>query len=417
MSSVSPNMNLTIPDPQSTPGPTYAQELQTALEDIDAHDHTSGNGVRITPAAININASLDMNGYALTETDSVQLENRSVDISDLGVYAKNGELFFWDASDNAVQLTSGGSIAGASGSFTGLSSPAAATYSSGSDIFIWTYDSGKHAQMANGDILLYPYDGSTAYTKAVTLKAPTALEANSSYSLTLPEALPSSVEWLNVDNSGVVNHASLSGTSNQVNVSQSATAITLSLPQNIHTSATPTFSAVLPGAGTVGSPSVRFSDDTDTGMYRSGTNAIGFSCAGAQVLALTTSGGTVTGDLTVSDDLAVTDDAAINGDLTVGGSVNIASGGAFKVTVVTGSIALNTVSTVFSGATVYGVFGWAEGGSSTWSIIQESSSGSGDVVFTDFASSSGNRGTTSTVKLFNSSVSTSRSYRLIVFHA
>lgn len=352
MSSVSPNMNLTIPDPQSTPGPTYAQELQTALEDIDAHDHTSGNGVRITPAAININASLDMNGYALTETDSVQLENRSEDISDLGVYAKNGELFFLDASDNAVQLTSGGSIAGASGSFTGLSSPAAATYSSGSDIFIWTYDSSKHARMANGDIQLYPYDGSTAYTKAITLKAPTGLEANSSYSLSLPEALPASVEWLNVDNAGLVNHASLSGTSNQVNVSQSATAITLSLPQNIHTSATPTFSAILPGAGTVGSPSVRFSDDTDTGMYRLGTNQIGFACGGTRILALTTSGGIVTGDLTVSDDLDVL------ANVTVDGSLNIAGGGAFKVKIFSGTVSgSGSTQLVVPSGSIYGVVG------------------------------------------------------------
>jgi hypothetical protein len=70
-------MGLTIPQYNSTPdGPnatsgTYPNEVQTDLTLIDAHDHTTGKGVKIPTAGININANLSFNGYSLTSVAGI----------------------------------------------------------------------------------------------------------------------------------------------------------------------------------------------------------------------------------------------------------------------------------------------------------------------------------------------------------
>ncbi len=387
-------MNLDLPTPSTTAGPEWAQELNDALELVDEHDHSSGRGVRITPAAININADLDCNAYAVTEVDSIQLEDRGSDISARGVYAKSGNLFYRNTNGDSIQLTSGSSIAGASGSFTGLSSPAAATYSSGNKQFIWTFDSNKFARMANADIVLYPYDASTAYTRAITLKAPAGLEAASSYSITLPTALPGAVQWLNIDASGIVDHSSLAGTANQVNVSQSATAVTLSLPQDIATTSSPTFATPIVtrltvGAGTLGLPSIHFNGDTDTGIYNSLANVLNIVTGGTSRVSVSattlistipysgTSGG-------FSTTLAVTGATTLSSTLAVTGATTLAAlsatTGAFSSTLsvagATGLAALTATTGAFSGAltaaTVAGNTGtFASGMSAGGSSISE----------------------------------------------
>lgn len=289
------NMVLDLPVVSLTASTTWATMLNTALELVDTHDHTSNKGVAVPTAGLNINATLPMNANDVSELNSALFENRSADISlTRGVYVKSGELFFKDHSGNVVQLTNAGSIAGTNGSFTGLSSPAAATYASGSKLFTYTYDSAKLARQAIGDLLLYPYDASTAYTKQITLKAPTALEAASSYSITLPSAVPGAVEYLSMDTSGVVNHATLAGTTNQVNVSASATAIVLSLPQSVHTAATPTFQSMTINNGTASAPTLTFQGDTNTGIYSATADNIEFTTAGTKRLNISTDGITPT---------------------------------------------------------------------------------------------------------------------------
>jgi hypothetical protein len=41
------NMNLSLPTVSVTIGPTWATQLNTALETVDVHDHTSGKGVQV----------------------------------------------------------------------------------------------------------------------------------------------------------------------------------------------------------------------------------------------------------------------------------------------------------------------------------------------------------------------------------
>ena len=68
MPNTSPNMNLIVPIPSTgvtgtgDVGPGYAQNISNdLLTTIDTHDHSSGKGVQVTPAGLNINADLSFN--------------------------------------------------------------------------------------------------------------------------------------------------------------------------------------------------------------------------------------------------------------------------------------------------------------------------------------------------------------------
>lgn len=143
-----------------TPAPDWGTNLNTSLDAVDAHDHTSNKGVRITPPAININATLEYNDNALTEVKQAAFENQGSQPTDLlrSIYAYSGELYYRDASGNQVQLTSGGSV-NAGGSITNLSSPASANYVSSSDMFTWQHNStySEYAKMAFSTYRLYNY--------------------------------------------------------------------------------------------------------------------------------------------------------------------------------------------------------------------------------------------------------------------
>ena len=62
--------------------------------------------------------------------------------------------------------------------------------------------------------------------------------------------------------------------------------------------------------GTVTAPGIRFTADDDTGVRRTGSNALALVAGGADRVAVTTSGATVTGALTVSDKLTTAASAA-----------------------------------------------------------------------------------------------------------
>lgn len=397
--STTPNMNLTLPVVGTTPEEEWAEILNEALEDVDAHDHTSGNGVRITPAAIHINDDLQLNSFSLTEVNAVYLNDLDADLTARGIYAKDGNLFYYNTDGDAVQITNGDSIAGTSGSITGLSSPAGAAFSSLTNAFSWTYDSSKHAKSAHGDLQLFPYDGSTAYTKSVTVKAPTTLEAATSFSLTLPSALPASgTEYLSIDSSGVVNHATLVGTTDQVNVSASATAIALSLPQSIATTSSPTFagltvsataavqtltasSAVYSAAGTAVAPAISFTGDQNTGFYSAGADQLGVTTGGANIATFSADG------------------------------LNIAAGGAFKVKIFTGTVAASaTVDLDVGSGWVAGYFGrYGVNLSGDWSPMSIGTT-AGSLYFSLSSQAS------DTVRIINANSGNTMAYYITVFY-
>jgi hypothetical protein len=119
-----PNMNLTLPVPTVTLGPVWAMQQSAVDEQIDAHDHSSGKGVKVTPAGLNINTDLSFNGNKLTELKLAQLEEQSAALTGAananGLHSVLGNLYWTNNSGVAVQLTAGGAIVSTPGAVDSL---------------------------------------------------------------------------------------------------------------------------------------------------------------------------------------------------------------------------------------------------------------------------------------------------------
>lgn len=185
-----PNMGLTLPAVGVTIGPTWATQLNVALEDIDAHDHTPGKGLPITQAAIDIADALTFNGYPAEAVGRVELVSQAATSALAAtVYVVGGDLYYNNAAGTPVQITTGSSIAGASGSISGLVAPASASFDSGSASFRWNATATTRATLDAAALQLRA--GGLTTANSITIAAPTA--GVTSYSLTLPNAAPALV--------------------------------------------------------------------------------------------------------------------------------------------------------------------------------------------------------------------------------
>lgn len=195
----SPNMNLPVPIVSVDPGPTWAQDLNSCLGIIDQHDHSSGQGVQITPTGLNINTDLTIQGNNLTHINELVFTPLSSS-SDLGVvYVSGNELYYNDESGNVVQITNMGSVNAGAGSITGLpSGTASASYSSGTQTFIWQSATSTAANMDGGSFIFREV---VANANGVTVSSPTSLAAD--YQMFWPAGLPGSgTSFMTVDSGG-----------------------------------------------------------------------------------------------------------------------------------------------------------------------------------------------------------------------
>lgn len=107
-------MLLDLPTVSVTLGPDWATDLNTALERVDAHDHTSNKGKRITTAALNIDDDVDMQLAALDNVHAVRFEDLDVTLTGAvnspSTYVVTGDLYFTNSAGVAVQITDGGSV-------------------------------------------------------------------------------------------------------------------------------------------------------------------------------------------------------------------------------------------------------------------------------------------------------------------
>ncbi|TXH18366.1 MAG: hypothetical protein E6R03_02325 [Hyphomicrobiaceae bacterium] len=207
MLTISSNMGLSLPvaGPQGRAGPDWANDLIKAYLSIDSHDHSTGRGVKITPAGLNINSDLSISQRNLIDLRSSRFFSNTDAIngsSDLNcVYVKNGDLYFNNGSGTSIQLTSAGAINVSSlGAITGdySSSSANLSYSDTTKVFSFTQSSGITAKLACADVSIYE---AVSSGNAVTFKVPTGLA--SSYSITLGSALPSATRLVRISSAGV----------------------------------------------------------------------------------------------------------------------------------------------------------------------------------------------------------------------
>lgn len=197
---ISPNMMMPVPTVSEDPGPDWASNIDASLSIIDSHNHTPGQGVPITPAGININTDLPLNNNNLTTARTVRFEPQGAnpgDASDLGcLFEKGVDLYFIDGSGNVIRFTQSGSLAGSTGTITGLPSGTASASFSGTT-FTFESATSTPAEFSIGPVTIgQPVVGGFG----VTISPDIAQAAN--YDLTTPLALPSVASSIISDVSG-----------------------------------------------------------------------------------------------------------------------------------------------------------------------------------------------------------------------
>jgi hypothetical protein len=192
------------PGPGGTPGPLWAQQVNTALQTIDAHDHTPGKGVPISVASLLVTQDLSFASFGIT--DLSKLVFTSVGSPFVGtnlISVVNGELFYNDGAGNQIQITAGGglnaaSIGGIGGDYVG--SGASVFYTSSVTTFSFTSAPGVPAAINAGDIKITSADG----TNTVTISNP---NTGSSFTLNLMDSLPAANSLVALTSAGALQNA------------------------------------------------------------------------------------------------------------------------------------------------------------------------------------------------------------------
>jgi hypothetical protein len=125
------NMSISLPTVGVTVGPTYAENINDAFDTVDAHDHTSGKGVQVPTAGLNINADLAYGDNAATGVKFVALNSQGSNPGtnkSVFVDASN-DLYYLNNSGTAVQITSGSSIAAVGSGVITYNEPSSFPYS------------------------------------------------------------------------------------------------------------------------------------------------------------------------------------------------------------------------------------------------------------------------------------------------
>lgn len=209
---LTPNMSLPVPVVGQEAGPQYATDINGCMSILDAHDHTPGSGVFITPNAININTDLSFGSNRATGVKSVvfdaQISPLPASAPDLGaVYVAGVDLYYNDENGNQVRITQNGGVVSGSGGITGLVPPASASYVSADSTFVWQSNINTPASM---DFASAIFRNLVANSFGLTLNPPNAMGAD--YSLVLPQLPVTNPRVLTIDTSGNISPSAIPGT-------------------------------------------------------------------------------------------------------------------------------------------------------------------------------------------------------------
>jgi hypothetical protein len=167
------NMSLTQSSVGVTSGPDWATNTEANWSLIDTHDHSSGKGVQITPAGININADLEFNANDATELRTVTFDSSAAATTSSDrrcIYESGGDIYWRNASGTAVQITSGTAVGSGVGSIDGMGGTnAAVTYNDTAKSYSFVYDSTSSpesvAKMAFSDFSIYNFTNSNYFAQ------------------------------------------------------------------------------------------------------------------------------------------------------------------------------------------------------------------------------------------------------------
>jgi hypothetical protein len=192
-------MNIAVPVPQQSPGPDWAQDIYTALFSvIDQHNHSTGNGVQITPAGLNINSPLTFGSNNATNMLAAGFTSQASPLAiatyPAAVYVSGGNLYY-NSSSTQIQLTT---PTGVNATSSGISS-GTATASFVSSVLVVNEAANTPANIQAGSYLL---GNNVAGSNFITLAPTTTIPSN--YTLSLPVAPPSATSFLTMNSSGTV---------------------------------------------------------------------------------------------------------------------------------------------------------------------------------------------------------------------
>lgn len=217
----SANMGLTYPTNHGSSG-VWDVILATLFDAVDAHDHTTGKGVRIPSGGIQVDDDIAMalGGTSFAFTDVLALAFRPVATSLVAGYSSalfansaDNNLYFRNSGGTNVKITDGATLnislaGGIGGDYASVG--ALFSFDDATDSY-WAQQQGSPrpwARLRVGDVDIYETAASIA--NRVRLKSPSALAT--SYDLTLPTGLPATTRGLSVSSTGVVTAADKHGT-------------------------------------------------------------------------------------------------------------------------------------------------------------------------------------------------------------
>ena len=199
--------------------------LDTALGTVvDRHDHTTGKGVKISSAALKINADVSWSdsglSWSITDLKAVDFTPSAVQTALAGaLFVSDGtssltanELYWRTTSGVNVKLTAGSALnvaaftGGIGGDYSAVG--ALVVFDDATDSYWFQQQVGtgvrQYARMRSADVDLYEFKAHPTAgvpTNRVRLASPAALAA--SYTLTMPTALPSVGGLFTVSSAGV----------------------------------------------------------------------------------------------------------------------------------------------------------------------------------------------------------------------
>lgn len=191
-------MNLIIPTVGQEAGPQYALDVNNSLTLLDQHDHSPGKGVQITPAGMDINASLSFNNNPLLSLSYLSFQagaSASTAVQSVSSAPVSGinELFYTDSNGTQTQITANGIVNATAAAIPGES------YDAGTFIWVQTQSSlpTRPANFDIGSVTIRPnVDGTT---NGVVLGPPNAI--SSQYNIQLPQ-VPGATGIMQLDTSG-----------------------------------------------------------------------------------------------------------------------------------------------------------------------------------------------------------------------
>jgi hypothetical protein len=255
-----PNLGLVLPREGDDYG-VWDAKINACLGLIDAHDHTSGKGARITPAAFDIDDDVAWGGHNITALGKLDFSEIALPSAGArSLFVSGGELYWRSTGGVNVKLTSGSTlntslIGGIGGDYAAVG--AALDYTDADAEYTFRDQHGAWARLASGPVRIGEFgDTGTGHVEIAVYPGTT------SYSLILPWGLPAVDSLVRVTTTGYMAYQnddlpslafvgdatiSLTGTNGRVKVSHAFETIILT-PTGIVSGGTSSASASKPGA-------------------------------------------------------------------------------------------------------------------------------------------------------------------------